>query len=167
MADFAIRPAAEGDVDAMMAQFADVVAEERWMGTEPGFDRPARAEGMREHLSRPATHGVFVAVTVDGDVVGQLGVHRHEYGVAELGMAVSAGWRRRGVGRGLLDAAVAWARQHDVHKLALQCWDHNDAALALYERAGFVWEGYLDRHYPRRNGERWGAVVMGLVLGDD
>jgi RimJ/RimL family protein N-acetyltransferase len=172
MADFAVRHATGSDVEAMMAQFAGVVAEERWLGTEPGFDRRARAEGLRGQLAEPATHGVFLAVAGDGagdgdghgEVVGQIGVHRHDYGVAELGMAVSAGWRRRGVGRALLDAAVAWARQHDVHKLALQCWAHNEAALALYGRAGFVWEGYLDRHYARRNGELWGAVVMGLVL---
>ena len=40
----------------------------------------------------------------------------------------------------------------------------NEAALALYERHGFVREGYLHRHYPRRTGEVWDAVVMGLVL---
>jgi RimJ/RimL family protein N-acetyltransferase len=43
-------------------------------------------------------------------------------------------------------------------------WPHNDRAIALYEKLGFVEEGRLRRHYRRRNGELWDAVVMGLVL---
>jgi RimJ/RimL family protein N-acetyltransferase len=37
-------------------------------------------------------------------------------------------------------------------------------ARALYEKYGFVQEGYLRRQYPRKNGEIWDAVVMGLLL---
>ncbi|MDQ3574430.1 MAG: hypothetical protein M3404_05830, partial [Actinomycetota bacterium] len=53
------------------------------------------------------------------------------------------------------------------HKVALQVWPHNHGALALYRKFGFVQEGLLRRHYPRRNGELWDAVVMGLVLNED
>jgi hypothetical protein len=30
-----------------------------------------------------------------------------------------------------------------------------------------VEEGRLRRHYPRRNGELWDAIVMGLVLDEE
>jgi RimJ/RimL family protein N-acetyltransferase len=43
-------------------------------------------------------------------------------------------------------------------------WPHNGAALRLYERTGFVVEGRLRRHWRRRNGELWDALLMGLVL---
>ena len=36
---------------------------------------------------------------------------------------------------------------------------HNEAAIALYERFGFVREGYRRRHY-RRAGELIDAVLM-------
>mgnify|MGYP000948480023 FL=1 len=42
-----------------------------------------------------------------------------------------------------------------------------DTALRLYEGMGFVQEGYLRRHYPRKTGELWDAVVMGLVLNEE
>jgi RimJ/RimL family protein N-acetyltransferase len=50
--------------------------------------------------------------------------------------------------------------------VALQVWPHNQAARRLYLRHGFAEEGLLRRHYPRRNGELWDAVVMGLVLDE-
>ena len=46
-------------------------------------------------------------------------------------------------------------------------WPHNHAARRLYRRHGFVEEGRLRRHYSRRNGELWDAVVMGLVLDEE
>jgi RimJ/RimL family protein N-acetyltransferase len=51
-----------------------------------------------------------------------------------------------------------------VHKIALQVWPHNEAALALYRSSGFEQEGYLRQHYRRKNGELWDAVVMGRLV---
>jgi ribosomal protein S18 acetylase RimI-like enzyme len=101
-----------------------------------------------------------------GAIVGYLRIHVAPYGVADLGMAVADGWRGQGVGSALLAAAIDWARAHGAHKVALQLWPHNTAAQALYEKFGFVVEGRLRRHYPRRNRERWDAVIMGLLLDD-
>jgi RimJ/RimL family protein N-acetyltransferase len=101
-----------------------------------------------------------------GELVGSLGIQLRPYDVAELGMLVAAGWRGRGVGSGLLRAAIDWARQSGAHKVALQAWPHNEPALALYRKFGFAEEGRLRRHYRRRNGELWDAVVMGLVLDE-
>ena len=43
-------------------------------------------------------------------------------------------------------------------------WPHNHAAIGLYEKFGFAREGLLRRHYRRRNGELWDAIVMGRRL---
>ncbi|HEX8927664.1 MAG TPA: GNAT family N-acetyltransferase, partial [Actinomycetota bacterium] len=80
------------------------------------------------------------------------------------GMLVAPGWRGQGLGTALLRAGIAWARGVGAHKVALQVWPHNQAAIALYEKLGFQREGLLRRHYRRRNGELWDAVVMGLLL---
>jgi len=71
---------------------------------------------------------------------------------------------RHGIGAALLDAAIAWATAAGAHKMALESWPHNTAALALYQRAGFVEEGRKRNHHRRRNGELWDAVVMGRLL---
>jgi RimJ/RimL family protein N-acetyltransferase len=64
----------------------------------------------------------------------------------------------------LLTACIEWARSAGAHKVVLDLWPHNDAAMALYRKFGFVQEGYLTKHYRRRDGELWDSIEMGLVL---
>jgi RimJ/RimL family protein N-acetyltransferase len=71
------------------------------------------------------------------------------------------------VGGALVEEAVATARRLGAHKVALQVWPHNQPARRLYRRHGFADEGRLVRHYRRRNGELWDAIVMGMVLDHD
>lgn len=148
----------------MMALRVAVAAEGKWIGAELPLDE----EGDRQRLrpGRPGTAS-FVAVDAGGTLVANLGIELARYGVASLGMCVADGWRGQGVGRALMEAAIDWARSAGAHKVDLQVWPHNDAAQRLYEALGFVAEGHLRRHYPRKNGELWDAVIMGLVLDED
>ncbi|MGH9178809.1 MAG: GNAT family N-acetyltransferase, partial [Acidimicrobiales bacterium] len=98
--------------------------------------------------------------------VGHIGLSLRPWGVADLGMLVAAGWRGQGVGAALMRSGLDWAREAGAHKIALQVWPHNEAALALYRKFGFVEEGRLRRHYRRRDGELWDAVLMGLLLDE-
>jgi RimJ/RimL family protein N-acetyltransferase len=157
-----VRPAREGDLDVLVELYAAVAAEGRWIGGEAPVDRDRRRARMAAMLERPDA-AMFVAETGAG-VVGQLGIELAGYGVADLGMLVAEDWRGHGAGSALMRAAVDWARAAGAHKIALQVWPHNQAALALYEKFGFQREGYLRRHYRRRSGELWDAVVMGLLL---
>jgi RimJ/RimL family protein N-acetyltransferase len=157
-----VRPAAADDVDALVAMLVEVAGEGRWIGTEAPVDVERRRRRMAADVD--AEDAVVLVAEAGGEPVGQLGLHLAPYGVADLGMLVAAGWRGRGVGTALLAEAVRRARQAGAHKIALQVWPHNTAAIALYERFGFQREGYLRRHYRRRSGELWDAVVMGLPL---
>ena len=103
-------------------------------------------------------------MTDDERIVGNANVALASYGVADIGMAVAASWRGRGLGARLLTELVTAARELGAHKVALQVWPHNVRAIELYRSRGFVEEGRLHRHYRRRNGELWDAVVMGLIL---
>jgi len=79
-------------------------------------------------------------------------------------MLVDREWRGRGVGWALFQAAIDWARGHGLHKLSLEVFAHNTAAIALYRKCGFVEEGHRVRHYRRASGELWDSLVMGLPL---
>jgi len=164
--DCTVRRATAADVPAVVALFAAVAAEGRWIGTEAGFDPEIRARRFADNLAKGDDFASFVALAPDGTIVGNLGIERREYGVAELGMLVADGWRRRGVGALLLAEAIAWARTAGAHKVALEVWPHNAPARALYRRFGFVEEGRRRRHYRRRSGELWDALLMGLVLDE-
>jgi putative acetyltransferase len=157
-----VREATLADVDRVLPLLAAVAGEGRWIATEAPVDTERRRRRMAEDVE--GTDAIILVAEAGGGPVGELGLHLARYGVADMGMAVAAGWRGRGVGTALLAEAVVRARKAGAHKLALQVWPHNTAAIALYERFGFQREGHLRRHYRRRSGELWDAIIMGLPL---
>ncbi len=161
-----VRPAEPGDAAALVALASAVSAEpEGWLvstewrsvGEERRFIRAVR---------RHPDAAVFVA-ELDGELVGRLSLARDQHPasrhVADLGLMVDARTRRRGVGRALLQGAVAWARAHAVTKLELHVFPWNEPAIKLYEAFGFVREGYRTGHY-LRDGEPTDAILMALHL---
>ena len=79
-------------------------------------------------------------------------------------ITVDAAFRRRGVGRALIDAAVGEARTRGARRLTLRVLSHNHAAIALYESAGFVVEG-VQREEFFLDGRYVDDVLMALDLG--
>ena len=80
---------------------------------------------------------IYVAVE-DGVVIGTCGITPHgegEFEVVKLAVAASA--QGRGIGRQLVDACVAFARQHGARQVTLLSSSLLGPALRLYERAGF------------------------------
>ena len=158
MAQFTVRPAEASDSRAMAELFAAVAGERTGIATEPPVDIDERAA----QFARTAA-GSVVAV-VGGQVVGVLHVEASRHGFGELGMLVDRGWRGRGVGSSLVQAAISRARDQGLHKLCLEVFAHNTAAIALYRKSGFVQEGQRIGQYRRASGERWDSIVMGLAL---
>jgi ribosomal protein S18 acetylase RimI-like enzyme len=157
-----IRRAREQDVDALIDLLVAVAAEGRWIGTEAPVDTERRRQGLARAIDQEGT--LLLAADAGSKLVGELWMELASYGVADLGMLVASGWRGRGVGSALLRAGIDWAREAGAHKVSLEVWPDNQAAIALYEKFGFEREGLRRRHYRRRNGELWDAVVMGLLL---
>jgi ribosomal protein S18 acetylase RimI-like enzyme len=161
-----VRPALDRDLDIVVEQTWQVATEGLWIGTEVPFDRGARRERLASALAGPfSTVLVADASGAAGpSVVGHILVSIAPYGVADVGMLVMDAWRGKGIGRLLLRSGMEWARAAGAHKMALEVWPHNQAALHLYRAAGFVEEGRKVGHYRRRNGELWDAVLMGRPL---
>jgi RimJ/RimL family protein N-acetyltransferase len=163
VSEFVVRRAAPGDAEALVALAAAVGSEpEGWLIADSAWRTVGEERRYLRALRRYAHAAVFVAESVDG-VVGRLSVARDPHPasshVADLGLMVAAGWRRRGVGRALLEEAVAWARESDVWKLELHDFPHNEPAIALYDSFGFVREGYRRAHY-RRGARYVDAILM-------
>jgi RimJ/RimL family protein N-acetyltransferase len=151
-----VRDALPGDAAALVRLAQEVGAEpEGWLIADDAWRGVAEERRYLKALRRHPHAGVFV-VEEDAEIVGRLSVardpHPASYHVADLGLMVSAGHRRRGVGRALLERAVAWARESRVRKLELHVFPHNGPALALYDGFGFVREGYRRAHYRRGTG---------------
>lgn len=156
-----IHPARPADVPGIITLFTAVAQELDSIGTEPGFDVAQRQSSILTSIEQGA-NCLLVAAWEDV-AVGSLSVRVH-HNVGSMGMMVARQHRRQGIGGRLLDESLRWARERALHKVDLQVWPHNAAAIALYRSRGFTAEGRLRRHYRRANGQLWDAITMGLVL---
>ena len=158
-----IRPARPEDASALVELGASIGREpEAWLLNTDGWRSVAEERRYLRALRRHPDAAVFVADD-DGTVVGRLSIARDPHGasrhVADLGLMVAAGYRRRGIGRALLEQAAAWARASGVLKLELHVFPWNEPAIRLYEQFGFEREGLRKEHY-RRGAELVDAILM-------
>jgi RimJ/RimL family protein N-acetyltransferase len=158
MAQFVVRPAQAGDARAMAELFAAVAQERDGIATEP----PVNVEEHAAAFARSA--GGSVVAVAGGRIVGMIHVEASRHGFGEFGMLVDPDWRGRGVGSALVQAAVDRARGQGLHKLCLEVFPHNTAAIALYRKCGFTEEGRRVKQYRRASGELWDTIMMGRLL---
>ena len=104
---------------------------------------------------------------IDGQIVGDISLvvqtrprRRHCGG---LGMAVHRDFRRRGIGRSLMQAALELAvNWYNLTRIELDVFTDNEPAIALYQSMGFELEGTL-RQYAMRDGQAVDAHIMSIV----
>jgi ribosomal-protein-alanine N-acetyltransferase len=77
-----------------------------------------------------------------------------------LNVAVAAGMQGQGLGRVLLNQAVACARGLGMESVLLEVRPSNERALRIYERYGFKQIGRRKGYYPAANQQREDAIVM-------
>jgi RimJ/RimL family protein N-acetyltransferase len=158
-----VRRAEPGDAQGLK-ELGDAVGSEPegWLVTSNGWRDVADERRYLRAIRRYPNAAVFVAED-EGEIVGRLSIARDQHPasrhVADLGLMVAQSHRRQGVGTLLLEAAASWGRHSGVVKLELHVFPWNTAAIALYERFGFVQEGYRKRHY-RRGDDYVDAVLM-------
>jgi ribosomal-protein-alanine N-acetyltransferase len=80
-----------------------------------------------------------------------------------LTFCVTKGARRRGLGRGLLEAACSAARVRGAVHAFLEVGARNDAALGLYREAGFAEVGRRAAYY-HHGADASDALVMRRIL---
>jgi RimJ/RimL family protein N-acetyltransferase len=154
--EYWIRPADPRDAPALVDLANAVGSEpEGWLISTNNWRSAAEERRYLRSIRRYPHAAVFVAEGAEG-IVGRLSVGRDPHPVsahvADLGLMVALGHRRRGIGWALLEEAVSWARTVGVRKLELHVFPHNTGAIAMYERFGFEREGYRKRHYLRPDG---------------
>ena len=141
-----IRPARGADIPALAS-----LARRTWLDAFGDSVAPQGAaaeadEGRSEvRFARALAERTILVAEQDGELVGYVelgGVDIPEVdagdGDVELHrLYVETALHGRGIGRALLDAALALPDAARASRVFLQVWERNERALRLYERAGF------------------------------
>jgi ribosomal protein S18 acetylase RimI-like enzyme len=163
----AIRPATPRDARGFVSFWSAIVAEERYVRSEE-VEHPVRVYRRRFRRRSPWEAHL---VAIEGDrLIGYVTVQRERHPVtrhvASLAIAVAADARGRGVGRRLMEEAIAWARRVGVEKVVLSVYPHNEPALSLYRSFGFIEEGRLARHSRKSYGYE-DEILMAAWIGGE
>ncbi len=138
----------------------------QWAG--PIFRFPLDTPQLEEYLAAaaeaPPKRRIFRAVA-DGEVVGHVELDAIDVwnGSARMSrVLVADAWRGRGAGYAMVQAILEFGfGDLGLHRVDLVVFDFNLAAIACYEKAGFLREGYI--RDARRMGESyWSLYLMGM-----
>ena len=158
-------PLAEAHFHQLHAVLDEVAREKRYLAMLQAPPREQTFAFLRESLSNRNPH---VVALLDGRVVGWCDVlpvfgeaRRH---VGTLGIGLVRRARHRGLGRALLEAAIAGAWVKGLARIELTVRADNHNARELYERLGFQHEG---RQYGtfQVDGETFDSHAMALLRG--
>ena len=113
------------------------------------------------YMKCPGSH-FWVAETAGGEVVGMVGVQHHDDGAGEIRrLRVAKGYRRRGIGSALVEAALRFCEQRNYLKVTLDTFMEREPAIRLFEKFRF-------RHFRTRNvaGKDLMYFLLDLYAGD-
>ncbi len=137
-----VRPVRAGDAGAIAGFYARLTPESRrtrFLGSCRSI-----SDLQAQRFARPNDRGAsgWVALDPDRMVVGHLclePIDPRDERVEEIAVAVAEDWRGRGLGRVLLDAAIASARRRGIRTLEATMLTANHPIHALLEHAGLPW----------------------------
>jgi RimJ/RimL family protein N-acetyltransferase len=139
-----LRALERGDLPLIAALRNDLEVESR-ASDEPPVPTPLAVVEQRYDERRGRTDGgTWLAVTVDGEVVGDCAVHTVDtYArTCQLGIALGRAYWGRGYGTDAVRTLTAFAFTHlNMRKVSLEVLADEPRAVGAYRRAGFVEEG--------------------------
>jgi ribosomal protein S18 acetylase RimI-like enzyme len=147
-----IRPLRADDARALLSFANTLVDEDTFLqlsGTRLSLTK--EKSYIEDALTRMKKHTKIHLVAVHGgQIIGSAEVRRGEKRKAhmgEIGIAVLAPYRGKGVGRKLMESLIAEAKKIKLRMLMLHCFETNDVAISLYKQFGFVVSGLLPDAY--------------------
>jgi len=165
-----IRTATRDDAAALLAHL-------KALAGEPGINIPLAPDEITltvaEERDRIAgliddPRALILVAARGGELLGELTIRaissrRALAHVATLGMSVRTDARGQGVGKALLETALAWVAETDFIRLELQVYARNQPAISLYEKHGFVQEGRR-RAFIKEGGAFLDDLVMARIF---
>ena len=152
-ANLALRPIQPEDEALLLAIFASTREEERQLLGWPdaAWDAFVRQQFSFQHTQYQTAYAnpSFLLVLCDGEVAGRLYLDRNPSEIRLVDLALLPAWRRRGIGRLLLESLVVESDANGI-PIGLHV-ERNNPILGYYQRLGFQLEADKDVYlYLRR-----------------
>ena len=109
------------------------------------FSHPWSKKSLEESLEKE--NSLFLVAVEDEKVIGYVGM---EVIVDEgyiFNVAVSADYRRRGVGYALVSELVTYSMKNSLCFITLEVRESNSSAISLYSKFGFIKAGERKNYY--------------------
>jgi ribosomal-protein-alanine N-acetyltransferase len=150
-AEISVRPAVVGDCDALSEIHASAF---RRGWSEAEFEAFLVQPGL--HALIALYRGKFGSRMAAGFILVRLAADEAEV----LSVAVRPEYRRRGIGRLLLEEALRHLYREGAQRIHLEVEDANAAAIGLYKRLEFKESGKRAGYYAQGRDKPAGALVM-------
>lgn len=109
------------------------------------FSNPWSLDSLAEELSNPLA--VFYTASIDGKVVGYVGMHHIIDEGYITNIAVTESHRRQGIANRLMREILSYAEENDLRMVTLEVRPSNTAAVAMYESLDFEQTGQRRDYY--------------------
>jgi ribosomal protein S18 acetylase RimI-like enzyme len=145
-ATYHVEPIAERHIEGFRAAVDRVAREHRYLAF---LEAPPLSETREFVLGNIRNDRPQFVALVEDEVVGWCDVLPKPRPVFRytgvLGMGVIEQFRGRGIGSALMATTLEAAKQRGITRVELHVREHNQRAIALYEKFGFVREGLMRR----------------------
>ena len=157
------------DVPRLWELFEDLETAFLSSNDPPKPESLAQAEvGYEERLEAKNPNRIYFAVEVDGEVIGEAGLHNidHFRRLCDVGITLGRDHWGKGYGQDTVKTLVDYAFIHlNMNRVQLECLADDERAVGAYKRAAFVEEGRL-RRQAWVNGSYQDVMVMGILRSE-
>ena len=109
------------------------------------FSDPWSEKSIASEAVNPLSY--WLVAEIDGAIAGYVGSQTVLDAADMMNLAVSADYRRRGIGQALVNALTDYLRQNGVIALLLEVRASNAQAIELYQKMGFEQVGRRPKYY--------------------
>jgi len=160
-----LRQLEKGDLDDIWSIFNKVVSEMQYIPVVNPVT--SRFEKENWYFRQIEENNVVIVSEINEHVVGQCMIEHIGWDAAihvgELGIIISPNYRNIGIGKNLIQEALAAALSKRFEKVILSCFHTNSNALYLYKKMGFEQTGYRKNQF-KLNGTYYDEILMEVVL---
>lgn len=166
--EITLRPAAPDDSSAIMSTVRSISPERSYVLMEQyGKDEKSAREYI---LGMDRQNNLLLVAIANNAVIGCLAALQADYGrrprsahILNVGLHLIEAYRGLGIGTGLLDYAIGWAREHGFKKLTACIFTKNKRSLHVFSKAGFK-EECIRQKQIRIGHEYIDEVCMGMLV---